>query len=216
MKNLSLILNIILFVAVGILYYLQLTGIEVKPEETPVTASDSIMPEKVTIAYINEDSLLENYAYFQELASDLEEKRKNMEANYTSRAQGLQSEIENFQRSAGNMTINQARAVEEDLVRKQQNLRQYQETLSQDMMNEESRVNKQLYDRVTAFVEDYANREGITVVLNYRPGSVLLYGHPGMNVTQEVVEGLNREYKGVNQGARETTPALLDTTSNSR
>lgn len=202
--------------AVAILYYLQLTEVDVTPDtsETAIV-SDTTMPEEVTIAYIHEDSLLANYTYFKDLASGLEKKRQQMEEDYTSRAQGLQTEIQNFQQTAGNMTLNQARAVEEDLMRKQQNLVKYQERLAQDMMNEESRVNQQLYKRVTDFMKEYADRKGFTVVLNYRPGSVMLYGHPGMNVTQEVLQGLNEEYAASMSGAQtgQATPASSDTTS---
>jgi outer membrane protein len=209
-KYLSIFLNVILLVAVIILFILHFSGENGRTGDPTTQVSDTTMPEKITIVYINEDSLLENYDYFKELASGLENKRKNLESDYTSKAQGLQTEIANFQRNAGNMTISQARAVEEDLMRKQQNLLKYQETLAQDMMKEEADVNRRLYDRVSDYLEDYAQQNGYTVVLNYKPGSSLLYGHKAMDVTKEVVQGLNVEYKdskskeAVNKGSEKT------------
>jgi outer membrane protein len=217
-KYFSIILNLILLTAVVVLFILffsEKNSSSAGPGAEGM-ASDTIMPGKVSIVYINEDSLLENYAYFKELAANLESKRKNLETDYTSKAQGLQTEISNFQRNAGNMTMSQARAVEEDLVRKQQNLMRYQETLAQDMMKEETDVNQKLYQKVTEYVSGYARENGYTVVLNYKPGSVLLYGHKGMDVTGKVVDGLNKAYKESKNTATAKKPAektAADTTA---
>lgn len=215
-KYFSIILNLILLAAVIILFVLHFSSNKTQTDNAGVLAADSTMPEKVAIVYINEDSLLENYAYFKELAANLDEKRKSLESDYTSKAQGLQTEINNFQRNAGNMTMSQARAVEEDLMRKQQNLLRYQETLTQDMMKEEAEVNRKLYERVSDYLKDYALKNGYTVVLNYKPGSVLLYGHEAMDVTKEVVKGLNEafdESKNTGTAKKTETKAKSDTTS---
>ncbi|MBS0000698.1 MAG: OmpH family outer membrane protein [Cyclobacteriaceae bacterium] len=207
MKYFSIVLNLVLLAAVIILFVLHFSGNKPSSADPEILASDTTMPEKISIVYINEDSLLENYVYFKELAASLESKRKNLETDYTSKAQGLQTEIANFQQNAGNMTMSQARAVEEDLVRKQQNLMRYQETLAQDMMKEESDVNLKLFQKVSEYVEGYAMDNGYTVVLNYKPGSVLLYGHQAMDVTEEVVDGLNAAYEESKNTATAKKPA---------
>ena len=216
MKYFSIILNLILLIAVVVLFVLHFSNKNMATRDPEVQAGDSAMPEKVAIVYINEDSLLQNYTYFKELADNLEGKRKNLESDYTSKAQGLQTEINNFQRNAGNMTMSQARAVEEDLVRKQQNLLRYQETLTQDLMKEEAEVNRKLYERVSEYLKGYAQKNGYTVVLNYKPGSVLLYGHEGMDVTKEVVQGLNvafEDSKNAGSPAKEGAKTVNDSST---
>jgi len=203
-------------VAVIVLFILYFSGRNPSPSGQDVMVADTVMPQQLSIVYINEDSLLKNYGYFKELAANLENKRKSLETDYTSKAQGLQTEIANFQRNAGNMTMSQARAVEEDLMRKQQNLMKYQETLSQDMMKEEANVNRKLYEKVSEYVSDFARKNGHTVVLNYKPGSVMLYGHEAMDVTKEVVDGLNRVYDESKNKPSDNKPsekAVADTTS---
>jgi outer membrane protein len=75
-----------------------------------------------------------------------------MDADYRNRATGLQNEIAAYQRNVSNMTLSQVRATEEDLGKKQQNLQMYQQTLSQQLMEEEAKLNKELYDRITTFL----------------------------------------------------------------
>ncbi len=202
MKNLSIVLNAVLFIAVAVLYFLHFTKTEVETGEESVSAADSLMPEKLTIVYVMEDSLLSNYEYFQDISAQLDQRRQSLEQDYRSRAEGLQSEIANFQQNAGNMTMNQARAVEEDLMKKQQNLVRYQESLSQTLMQEEAEMNRKLFERVSGFLEEFATEKGYTVVMNYRPGNALLYGHDAMDVTREVVSGLNKAYEASKKGEK--------------
>ncbi|CAN5452386.1 hypothetical protein BH23BAC1_BH23BAC1_17350 [soil metagenome] len=200
MKNLSLALNIVLFIAVVVLYVLHFSdrGSNVTLETASANTAgtnNNVSAQPLTIAYINSDTLLQNYQYFKDMADQLEEKRKKMEANFTTRAKGLENEIATFQRTAQSMTINQARAAEEDLMKKRENLMKYQETLSQDIMLEENKINNELYNKVSEYLNDYGKKNNYQLVLTYQKGSGVLYANDGLNITQEVVKGLNDTYK---------------------
>ena len=139
MKNLSLILSIVLLVAVSVLYYLHFST-----KGYNGAASTNTAVGDLTLAYINSDSVLRHYDFLKENKVVLEEKTKKMDSDYRNRAQSLQSEIAAYQRNQSTLTIGQARALEEDLTKKQQNLQLYQQSLSQELMNEESKLNKEL------------------------------------------------------------------------
>jgi len=211
-KYFSIILNFVLAIAIIVLYVLYFSMPKEK-ELSGTEKSDTLaMPTDITIAYVLEDTLLSKYEYFQELAADLGDKRKTMENDYTMKAQGLQKEFEGFQRTAGNMTMNQARAVEEDLMQKRQNLMLLQEKMGQDLLRAEAEVNTQLYDKVSNYLEKYANKNGFALILNVKRGNAILYGDKGMDITDIIVKGLNEEYNST--GAAPQVPAIeTDTTS---
>jgi outer membrane protein len=195
-KNISLALNIVLLVAVGVLYFLFFTTVKSPNSGSDLGVKvDSLSKRINTIAYVNSDTLLEKYKFFQEEADKLEKKRKKMEADFSARAKGLQSEIEVFQNTAQNMTMNQARAMEEELMKKRQNLMQFQENLSQELMRDEARVNADLYERVAAFLNDYGKKHNLEVVLTYSKGSGVLYAKDSLDITNQVITGLNEIYK---------------------
>lgn len=198
MKNLSLVLNVILLIAVGVLYVLHFTGGEKNEAITEVRASVGTSSALRQLAYVNSDSLLQNYDYFKDKANELEAKRAKLEAEYTNRAQGLQNEINDFQRNVQNMTMAQARAVEENLTQKQQNLIRYQQTLQQELMNDENLVNNELYDNVANYLEEYGRKNNLQLVLTYTKGSGVLYANDSLDITQEVIVGLNAEYNKKN------------------
>lgn len=189
MKNLSLILNGILIVAVAFLYYNEFAEVD----DDTQTASDSseISVDNLTIAYLNSDTLLTKYNYYEEVSKKLEVKRLKLQQEYTRRAEGLQKQIEDYQKTVNNLTIAQARAIEEDLGMKRQNLRQYQETISQELMKEEAAITQGLYEKVSSYLKTYGDEHNLQVVLTYSAGSGLLYANDALNITDQVISGLN-------------------------
>lgn len=189
MKNLSLILNGVLLVAVAVLFYLHFSS--TGPKKADLTGTPA---GELVVAYVNSDSLVKNYDYMEETKTVLEAKAKKLDADLNNRANTLRGEIAAYQRNVSNMTIGQAKALEEDLGKKQQNLQLYQQSLGQQMAEEESKINKELYDRVTTFLKAYSEENGIQVVLKFDPTSDVLYGKDALNITTAVIDGLNKEY----------------------
>ena len=205
MKNLSLLLNVVLFIAVAILYFLHFSSDD-KTAETVAPSNAGVADKsRLKIAYVNSDSLISNFDFFIEKSEELEEERSKSETDLENRARGIEKQVSDFQRTRGNMTINQARAIEEDLYKKQQNLLQYRENLAQQLMKKESEVNNELYDKVSSYLKDYGSKHQMQIVLSYTRNSGVLYANDSLDITQIVITGLNDSYRNSN-----TTPA--DTT----
>lgn len=201
MKNLSLVLNIVLLVAVAVLFFLHFSG----PKTESATGTSAATGD-LKIAYINSDSVLKYYDYLKVSKQQLEEKTKKMDQEYRNRAMGLQNEIQAYQRNVNSMTLGQVKATEEDLGKKQQNLQMYQQGLQQQLMEDESKLNKELYDRVTAFLNKYGKEKGLQVVLKYDPTSDVLHVADELDISKDVIAGLNKEYQAEKGGA----PAKTD------
>jgi outer membrane protein len=208
MKNLSLILNGVLLVAVVVLYYLHF-----KPGTGDASASETsttIQPGELKVAYINSDTVLKYYDYFKVNRELLEAKSRKMDTDFKNRAQSLQKDIASYQNNVGNLTINQAKAIEEDIGRKQQNLRMYQESLATELGNEEGKLNLELYDRVTKYLKEYGDENNIHMVIKFDPTSDLLFGNNALDITQDVIVGLNTAY---NNEKNTTKSTAVDSTS---
>ncbi len=161
----------------------------------------------LSLAYVNSDSLATNYLFFDEVSGKLEEKKAKYEKEFANRATGLQRQIEDFQKTANNMTIAQARAVEEDLTRKQQNLQQYQQSLTQDLLKEEAKLNKELYETVAKYLKNYGKENELDFIFKHSTGGEIWYGDDSMDITGEIIEGLNNEYnaKGAIEDSTDST-----------
>jgi len=192
MKQASIAINVVLAIAVIVLYYLHFSG---KSPTTGQGIEKGGSQADLKMAFINADTVLKHYDYFKVSREKLEAKGKRMDTDFRNRAQGLQREIASYQSTVGNLTIGQARALEEDLTKKQQNLRVYQESLAQELSVDEGKLNQELYEKITAYLKEYGAKNGIQAVFKFDLSSDLLYAGEGMDVTREVIAGLNESYK---------------------
>ncbi len=161
------------------------------------------------VAYIMEDSLMNHYVLFKDLEAQMMKKQQDLENSYQTRAQNLQQEIDNYRQRAGSMAPKDAQNKENELMQKQQNLYQYQQTLNQEMTDEQQKVNDQLYQKVSDFLKDYAAQKGYKIVLNYKRGSGMLYGTGMLDITNDVIRGLNEQYVKENS-MKANSPASKD------
>jgi outer membrane protein len=206
MKNLSVALNGVLLVAVAILYYLHFSS---AGSSASTAGSSGVLLQDAKIAFINSDSVLKYYEYLNVNRKQLEARGIQMEQDFRNRAQSLQNDVNTYQRTVNNMTFGQAKAAEEELAKKQQNLQLYQQSLQQELAIEEGKLNKELYDRITAFLKTYASNNNLQVVLKFDPTSDVLFGGQTLDITQPVVDGLNSAFKNEKDGV----PAKADSTS---
>ncbi|HYG38444.1 MAG TPA: OmpH family outer membrane protein [Cytophagales bacterium] len=191
MKNLSIALNIVLLIAVIVLYVLHFSD---KKDSAISTSNPTIDAGELTIAYVNSDSLVKNYNLYKQLSKTLEEKRDKLGKNFAVREKGFQNEVNKFQQSAQRMSPGEIQAREENLMMKRQGLLQEQERLSQELMQDQAVLNDSLYTKITKFLDDYSKQKNYHLVLSHQQGGAILYGHDSLEITREVIKGLNEEF----------------------
>jgi outer membrane protein len=148
-----------------------------------------------SIVYVNQDSLLSKYDYFKDMSKRLEEKGKSAQSDVGSRQQALQREGAEYQRSANTLSADQRASTEQRLQREAQEFQQYQQNAAAQFQNEQADEQKKLYEKVAAFIKDYAKEKGYKMVLTFQKGNTTMwYGDPGLDVTADVVKRLNDTY----------------------
>ncbi len=162
------------------------------------TASTTSASEATSgaIVYVNSDSLLNNYEYFKELKTTFEGKSKKAQADLSAKGQAFQREVATYQQSANTMSADQRATTEERLARKQQELATYNQNAGNALASEEAAENEKLYNKVSEYLKVHAKEKGYKFVLTYsKVDPTVLYGDPALDVTKEVVTGLNATYK---------------------
>lgn len=191
-KNASLILNVILTIAVAVLYYLHFKGRQ--PEAGVVTAKPAEAKGR-DIVYVNVDSLLTKYEYFKDTQKVLESKRFQLENDLAAKGRNLQNKVAFFQQRAATMTQEQGRATEASLQKEQQDILAYRERAAQNLATEEQAKNKQLYDQIYDYLKKINAQNKYEFVLGYTKGGGILFANPSADQTKAVLDGLNKEYQ---------------------
>ena len=196
MKNLSIVLNVVLFVAVIVLYVLYFSGH--KSQETAMTSKVAGTADATKIVYINTDTLLNNYQLAVELNEAFLKKQEDRRTELNIKAKAIDQEGTEFQRKLqNNGFISEARAIEarDQLLVKQENFRRLQQEMMDKASREQSELNKQLFDEITNFLKEYNKEKGFSIVLSTQLGGNVLYAEDGFDITKEIVDRLNANYK---------------------
>lgn len=196
MKNLSIVLNVVLFVAVIVLYVLYFSGH--KSSETAMTSKVAGTADATKIVYINTDTLLNNYQLAVELNEAFLKKQEDRRTELNIKAKAIDQEGTEFQRKLqNNGFISEARAIEarDQLLVKQENFRRLQQEMMDKASREQSELNKQLFDEITNFLKEYNKEKGFSIVLSTQLGGNVLYAEDGFDITKEIVDRLNANYK---------------------
>jgi outer membrane protein len=192
-NSLSLILNIVLAVAVAFLYYLHFSGKESGTNSTPIAGEGQ---GGAMIAYINTDSLLSNYKFFEDMQNELAEKKGKAERQLISRGQSLQQEASSIEKriQAGLMTNNQIKEAQQTLGQKEQELIAYRETIMAGLLEEEKVLNNRLYDSLMAYLKEYNKDKKYQYIFGYTKGGGILLANDKLDVTNDILKGLNERY----------------------
>ncbi len=191
MKNLSLIINVVLAIAVAALFYLRYKDKQDEAAPAPVAVEAKGKP----IVYVNVDSLLTKYEYFKDVRKVLESRRFQLESELQTRGRSLQNEVAFFQQRAPTMTQEQGRATEAALQKKQQDIVAFRDQSAQRLQVEEQGKNEELYNRIAAYLKKYNKQNKYEYVLGYTKGGGILFADASLDATKRILDGLNAEYK---------------------
>ncbi|RRA99001.1 OmpH family outer membrane protein [Larkinella rosea] len=192
MKNASLVLNAVLAAAVAVLYYLHFS--ENKTTEPVSATSTPSAPVRKTV-YVNVDSLLTNYEYFKDTRKVLESKRFQLDNELNNKGRSLQNEVAFFQQRAQTMTMEQGRATEAALQKKQQDLVAYRDRIIQQLSLEEQKKNEELYNQIYDYLKKVNKQNQYDFVMGYSRGGGILYADNSLDATKTIIAGLNKEYQ---------------------
>ncbi|GAA4781627.1 hypothetical protein GCM10023231_06530 [Olivibacter ginsenosidimutans] len=162
------------------------------------TGSDSTATAATdgSIVYVNSDSLLANYTYFKDMQTKLQEKAKKTQEELQAKGNAFQREVADYQKNAATMTADQRKSTEERLARKQEELGKFNQNANQSFANDEAQEQEKLYNKVSDFLKAHAKEKGYKFVLTYSKGNPgVLFADERLEITKEVVEGLNAAYK---------------------
>lgn len=192
-NNTSLIFNVVLSIAVVVLFILQFTN---KPgKSTPTSAGTNNSGEGLNIVYFNADSLLANYKMYDTEREELKKKSQEYENRLAGDQRTFEKEAREFQQRAEFLTITDREARQEKLMRKQQELMQLQERLSGQLMRDEAEMTERIFDTIEAYLKEYVADQKIDYILSYSRGGGIWYANPENDITSELISELNKRYE---------------------
>jgi outer membrane protein len=156
------------------------------------------------IAYIQMDSLVTGYARYNDLSSAFETKANKVQSDLETRARRLQNEVLDFQEKMekGLATRSQLATMQEQMERKSNEFEVERQTRVAELAEEEQVMTNQVMYAIQQYVAKYNADLRFKMILTTSGGSPILHADPAMNITAEVLEGLNTEYAAEKAAAK--------------
>lgn len=166
-----------------------------KADEQPAATTAS-KPSDLRIAYVEVDSLMTQYEYCKEYSLILEKKSQNIQATLQQKGQALQQAANNFQQKLQQnaYTREQAEQVQAGLQKQNADLEALQQRLSAEFQEETEKFNEALHDSLQHFLAKYNKDKKYTMILS-KSGDNILYADKTIDITNDIITGLNKAYK---------------------
>jgi len=197
MKKITLIASFIMAVAVVGL----LTNCKSKTSGSATKTTDEIksnvqLSSTFSAAWVNIDTLITNYDMYYDMQKVLEESGRKSEAELSSRSRDFEKQANDFQEKVqkGLVTRSQAEQLQQVLGGKEQELYRFRDELRAQLAEEQQVKLRLIQQSITEYLAEYNKQKGYHFILSSTFGGTLLYGHPTLDITQEVLKGINEKY----------------------
>lgn len=195
MKQFSSILNIILLLAVGILYYLHFsTEKKDKPQNKNSESSkhvDSCLGGPV-IAYVDLDSLNNNVDYIKQQKKQLEQEQSGITSEYENAYREMEADKNNFLKKGEAITQKDAEEFQGRLQQRQQQVEANRQVKGQKLAEKSAKAMEDMQSKLKSFLNNYNKDKRYTYILATGTGlDYLFYKDSARNITGDVVKGLN-------------------------
>lgn len=197
MKNGLLILNVILLLAVGFLFYLHFkpgkTGTRVLNGTDQKDPVDSVAQGACRIAYFEMDSVASNFEKAKEMQAELEKKEEKMNAEMNRLQNLYQQKYINFQQHGPTMTNSQLDAARNELGQLDQTIKDTKASMDQEYKTYYVQTQQEILSMIREFCSEYNKDKRFAMIISNEPGLVF-YKDTTMDITKDLLQGLNKMY----------------------
>jgi outer membrane protein len=192
MKNILLVTNIILLILVGYLYYLQFGSDKAKAVKQVISsAATGNLHTDSRVAYIDLDSLQNNYSYYKKVKEDFERKQTSANNEIAALQKKYQNRAMQLQQKAATMNQKEQEAAMEEINKMQQDMQARKQSIDNELYNYNSKMKEDILNRIQNFLKEY-NKDGkYSYIFSYEPG-FMFYKDSTLNITPDVIVGLNK------------------------
>ena len=198
MKKFTLIFNIVLALAVVALFVLHFTSKSGKSTvaSNGKTETSTELSANFTAAWVNVDTVLNSYDMYFDMRKELEVNSRKLEAELNAKSRTFEKEAMDFQDKVqkGLVTRSEAQQLQTTLANKEQELYRLRDEMRMQLAEEEQVKLRKIQNSITEFLKEYNENKGYHIILSSTFGGPMLYGHPALDITNDVVKGLNEKY----------------------
>jgi outer membrane protein len=200
MKNGLVALNIILLLAVGVLFYLQFGTKKVQTTAGKTEKNDSNPTTTVAsqngckIAYFEMDSVAANFQKAKEMKTELEKKEDKINEEMGRLQNNYQQKFVYLQQHGPSMTNAQMESAKGELTQLEQSIKDTKASLDQEYNNYYVQAQQEILSMIRKFCSEYNKDKKYAIIVSNEPG-LIFYKDSTLDITADLLKGLNEMYQ---------------------
>ncbi len=164
-------------------------------KQNPDATAPMVTEGGLKVAYIDTDTLLAKYQYAIDLEQQLKDYTEQQRHYGQQQVEAFQKDYNNYLQNGSTMTLTQQQAKEAELKQRAEKMQTLEQELMAKVAEKQATETSKVMNAIYAFVREYnAANQQFDIIYTKQ---ATLYINPAMDITDEIVEGLNEEYKNL-------------------
>jgi len=146
------------------------------------------------IGYVDMDKVLKEYDAYKKAEEQMKTRSSKLTADFQNANMQFQQKVRDYQKKRSKMSAKDAADLEQKLMQEQQMIQQQQQMIQQQFQQEGSQLIEKINEEIKTFIDDYAKKNSYDFILGTTSQArSVLYGREKLNLTQQLIDGLNKE-----------------------
>lgn len=154
------------------------------------------------IAFIRSSELIYSYEGMKESQQLFQSKKTKYQANVDTLRLELERAFNRYTKEVVTLKDKDKNERRELLKVQEQNYHRYAQSIKENEQKEETQMTEGVLNQVNSFIEQYSKEHRYDIVLGTTNSGSLLYANDVMDITKEVLEALNANYKSQPTGSQ--------------
>lgn len=171
------------------------------PSPAPVMERDSVQLAEARIAFFFMDSVRNRFELVKEQGERYRSEGRRLESNLEREMMKAQNRYEELMRK--DQTYSTQAEVQKDQAELQElvgRIEELQARSQQQMVELEASMLTDISNEIIGFLEEYNAVAGYDFIFSVEPGGQIWVGNPGLDLTRDMVEGLNQRHRARKAG----------------
>lgn len=194
MKNTSLILNVVLLIAVGVLFYLHFSSGKKSTSLVNTSAKkDTSVTGSFRIAYFEMDSVESSFKMVKDVTSELNQKEQVLTSTLAKAEKALYDKAGEYQSRASSMSQTESEVATNDMAQRRKTFEDQKQNAQQEYQNLSFKKTNEIKQTIQDFLKEYNLSKGYSYIISNEAG-FMYYKDSTYNITADLIKGLNEKY----------------------
>jgi len=151
------------------------------------------------LVYVDAMRLVSNYKGMEQAKREIEIKSQSWNANLDTLRKELEESVSSYEKNGKLLSIREKQLTEELLKTKQEQYLNYQEVVKNSLQKTDQEISTKILGKVNDYIKRYGEEHGFTIIFAATQYGNIAYANKDLDITDELLKGLNEEYQVVSK-----------------